>query len=67
MFFRLLLLDEKGSFIADIHVDNTIPFLTVQHGHTGLSHIQNTGLDKEIFEHKIVNILFPISFNICFG
>ena len=25
------------------------------------------GLDKQIFERKIVNIFLPISFNICFG
>ena len=27
----------------------------------------NTGSDNKIFEHTIVNIFLPISFNICFG
>ena len=27
----------------------------------------STGLDKNIFERKIVNIFLPISFKICFG
>ena len=26
-----------------------------------------TGLDKQNFERKIVNIFLPISFNMCFG
>ena len=26
-----------------------------------------TGLGKDFFERKIVNIVLPISFNICFG
>ena len=26
-----------------------------------------TGLDKQNFQHKVVNIFLPISFNICFG
>ena len=26
-----------------------------------------TGLDKQKFQHKIVNIFLPINFNICFG
>ena len=29
--------------------------------------VKTIGLDKQIFERKIVNIFLPISFNICFG
>ena len=28
---------------------------------------ENTGLDKQKFQRKIVNIFLPINFNICFG
>ena len=27
----------------------------------------DTGLDKQNFEHKIINVFLTISFNICFG
>ena len=30
-------------------------------------YVQTIGLDKHIFERKIVNIFFLIRFNICFG
>ena len=29
--------------------------------------IDSTGLDKKVFDHKIVNISLPICSNICFG
>ena len=33
----------------------------------GHRQVFSIGLDKQIFERKIVNIFLPVSFNICFG
>ena len=39
----------------------------VKEAHAKTTCLSSIGLDKQIFERKIVNIFFPISFNICFG